>query len=76
MVNWFPFMVQMCYPAVPLRWQGKCLLTVCFMGGMVGVAPAIVKYLETGSLEEAAKLVTSSDLPDVDLRMVIEEKVG
>ena len=45
-------------------------------GGMVGVAPAIVKYLETGSLEEAAKLVTSSDLPDVDLRMHIEEKIG
>lgn len=45
-------------------------------GGMVGVAPAIVKYLDTGSLEEAAKLVTSSDLPDVDLRVLIEEKVG
>ena len=32
--------------------------------------------VETGSLEEAGKLVTSSDLPDVDLRMLIEEKVG
>ena len=45
-------------------------------GGLVGVVLAIIKYLETGSLEEAAKLVTSSYLPDVDLRMLIEEKVG
>lgn len=44
-------------------------------GGMDGLAPAIVKYLSTGSLEEASKLVTSADLADVDLRMLIEEKV-
>ena len=44
-------------------------------GGMVGLAPAVVKYLVCGSIEEAGELVTSSDIPDVDLRVLLEEKV-
>ena len=44
-------------------------------GSMEGLSPAIVEYLSTGSLEETSKLVTSADLADVDLRMLIEEKV-
>lgn len=44
-------------------------------GGMEGLAPAIVEYLATGSLGEVSRLVTSADLADVDLCMLIEEKV-
>ena len=43
--------------------------------GLVGLAPPIKDYMVSGSVEEAGKLVTPSDLPDVDLRMLLEEKV-
>ena len=56
---------------------GKLLAHSVLHGGgsMEGLSPAIVEYLSTGSLEETSKLVTSADLADVDLRMLIEEKV-
>ena len=43
-------------------------------GGLVGLAPPITNYLVFGSIEEAGKLVTPQDLPDVDLQMLLEEK--
>ena len=45
-------------------------------GGLVGLAPPITNYLVFGSIEEAGKLVTPQDLPDVDLQMLVEEKVN
>ena len=35
--------------------------------GLVGLAPPIKEYMVSRSVEEAGKLVTPSDLPDVDL---------
>ena len=43
--------------------------------GLVGLSPAVVKYLNTGSLEEAATLVTMHDLTDLELKGLLEEKV-
>lgn len=43
--------------------------------GLVGLSPAVVKYLNTGSLEEAATLVTMDDLTDLELKGLPEEKV-
>lgn len=44
--------------------------------GFLGVAPAVVKYLETGSVEESRTLATVADLPDVELRTLLEENVS
>ena len=56
---------------------GKLLAHSILHGGdgLVGLAPPIKEYMVSGSVEEAGKLVTPSDLPDVDLRMLLEEKV-
>lgn len=56
---------------------GKLLAHSILHGGdgLVGLAPPIIEYMVSGSVEEAGKLVTPSDLPDVDLRMLLEEKV-
>ena len=43
--------------------------------GLVGLSPAVVKYLNTGSLEEAATLVTMDDLTNLELKGLLEEKV-
>lgn len=43
--------------------------------GLVGLSPAVVKYLNTGSLEEAATLVTMDDLTDLELKGLLEKKV-
>ena len=45
-------------------------------GGMDGLSPAIVKYITTGSIEEAGKIVTSHDIPDTELQLLLDEKVG
>lgn len=43
--------------------------------GFVGLSPAVVKYIETGSVTKAEQLVTTEDLPDIELRNIIESKV-
>ena len=43
--------------------------------GFNGLAPAVVAYLVNGSLQEAGRYVTTLDLPDVELRQLLEEKV-
>lgn len=43
--------------------------------GLVGLAPAIVKYLTTGSLSDARKHVTIEDLYDLELKQILEEEV-
>ena len=42
---------------------------------LIGLAPPVKEYLVSGSVEEAGKLVTPADLPDVELRTLLEEKV-
>lgn len=56
---------------------GKLLAHSILHGGdaFFGLAPAIKEYLVSGSIEEAGKLVTPADLPDVELRTLLEEKV-
>ena len=44
--------------------------------GFVGLSPAVVKYLNTGSLEEAAVFVTMDDLTDLERKGFLQEKVG
>ncbi|KAL9961661.1 hypothetical protein ACROYT_G030652 [Oculina patagonica] len=55
---------------------GKLLAHSILHGGdaLVGLAPPIKEYMVSGSVEEAGKLVTTSDLPDVELRTLLEEK--
>ena len=36
----------------------------------------MVKYIETGSVTKAEQFVTTEDLPDIELRNIIESKVG
>lgn len=57
---------------------GKLLAHSVLHGGcgFLGVAPAVVKYLETGSVEESRTLATVADLPDVELRTLLEENVS
>ena len=57
---------------------GKLLAHSILHGGegLVVLAPPITNYLVFGSIEEAGKLVTPQDLPDVDLQMLLEEKVN
>lgn len=43
--------------------------------GFVGLSPAVVKYIETGSVTKAEQLVTTEDLPDIELRNIIESKL-
>ena len=41
--------------------------------GFSGLAPAFVKYITSGSVDEAQDLVTVSDVPDIELRVIIEK---
>ena len=41
--------------------------------GFSGLAPALVKYITSGSVDEAQDLVTVSDVPDIELRVIIEK---
>ena len=43
--------------------------------GLVGLAPAVVKYLTCGSVVEAQDLVTITDIPDLDIRSLLQTKV-
>lgn len=43
--------------------------------GLVGLAPAVVKYLTCGSVIEAQDLVTITDIPDLDIRSLLQTKV-
>ena len=56
---------------------GKLLAHSVLHGGpgLPGLAPAVTKYLVSGSVTDAADLVTVADIPDIDLRCLIENKV-
>lgn len=56
---------------------GKLLAHIILHGGcgFLGTAPALVNYLKSGSVEESRTLVTATDLPDIELRTLLEEKV-
>ena len=56
---------------------GKLLAHIILHGGcgFLGMAPALVNYLKSGSVEESRTLVTATDLPDIELRTLLEEKV-
>ena len=43
--------------------------------GMVGLSPAIVCYVATGSVDKASEKVSSADLIDVEMRALLEDKV-
>jgi len=42
--------------------------------GFIGMSPAVVEYLCTGSLSKASSKVTIEDLYDVELRHIIEDR--
>ena len=44
--------------------------------GFSGLAPAIVQYLCTGSLDKSKHLVTIEDLYDLELKEILEEQVS
>ena len=56
---------------------GKLLAHSVLHGGagLPGLSPAVTKYLVSGSVTDAADLVTVDDIPDIDLRCLIENKV-
>ena len=56
---------------------GKLLAHSVLHGGpgLPGLAPAVTKYLVSGSVTDAADLVTVADIPDIDLRCLIENMV-
>lgn len=56
---------------------GKLLAHSVLHGGpgLPGLAPAVRKYLVSGSVIDAADLVSVEDIPDIDLRDLIENKV-
>lgn len=37
--------------------------------GFVGLSPAVVRYIETGSVTKAEQFVTTEDLPDIELKL-------
>ena len=41
-----------------------------------GLSPAVIEYLSTGVVDKATAKLTTADLYDVDLRDIIETKVG
>lgn len=43
--------------------------------GFIGLSPAVVEYLTTGSFEAAKEVVTTSDLLDIDVEILLDEKV-
>lgn len=60
-----------------LEMVGKLLAHSFLHGGagLVGLAPAVVKYLTSGSVVDAQDLVTITDIPDVDIPTLLETKV-
>ena len=56
---------------------GKILAHSILHGGMgfTGMAPAVVKFISTGSMDEAAALVSINDIPDLEYKDYAE-KVG
>ena len=43
--------------------------------GFIGMSPAVIEYLSTGSIVNASNKVTLADLYDVELRQIIDNKV-
>lgn len=43
--------------------------------GLVGLAPALVRYISTGSVSESKELLTLEDLYYIDLKEMIEKQV-
>lgn len=43
--------------------------------GFVGLSPAVVKFLSTGSVDEAKSVVSCEDLLDLDLKKLLQEQV-
>ena len=43
--------------------------------GFVGLSPAVVSYLPTGSLEAAKESVSTNDLLDIELKKLLDEDV-
>ena len=43
--------------------------------GFVGLSPAVVKFLSTGSVDEAKSVVSCDDLLDLDLKQLLQEQV-
>jgi len=41
--------------------------------GFVGLAPSLVEYLATGSVDAAKGIVRLNDLPDLELKQILEE---
>lgn len=56
---------------------GKLLAHSVLNGGpgLPGLAPAITKYLVSGSITDAADFVSVNDIPDIDLPCLITDKV-
>ena len=57
---------------------GKLIIHSILHGGpgFSGLAPAIVQYLCTGSLDKSKHLVTIEDLYDLELKEILEEHVS
>ena len=43
--------------------------------GFVGLAPSLVEYLATGSVDAAKGIVSLNDISDLELKQLIEEEV-
>ena len=43
--------------------------------GLVGLTPALVRYISTGSVSEVKELVTLENLYDIDLKKMIDKQV-
>ena len=44
--------------------------------GFVGLAPCLREYLATGRVDTEKELVSLDDLPDLDLKHILEAEVG
>lgn len=44
--------------------------------GFVGLAPSLVEYLATGSVDAAKGIVSLNDISDLELKQLIEEEVS
>jgi len=78
MAIWSHFMVLDAISEGLFEIAGKIVAHSVLHGcdGFVGLSPAVVKYNETGSVTKAEQFVTTEDLPDNELRNIIESKVG
>ena len=43
--------------------------------GMAGLSPVVIKYLVTGSIDEAKELVSIDDLYDPELQEILQSEV-